>query len=94
MYGRSLPLSTSRVSPKPSRHIFFLTPPPLPRSKVYEYPRKFDENIIRKLLQLEEKVRDIEAGLAEQSETWSNTWLRQQKEKAVSKRQPKKHYEA
>ena len=35
--------------PKPSRHIFFLTPPPLPRSKVYEYPRKFDEDIIRKL---------------------------------------------
>ena len=27
----------------------FLNPPPLPRSKVYEYPRKFDEDIIRKL---------------------------------------------
>ena len=55
------------------------------------------ENLMRILLenflQLEEKVRDIEASLAEQSETWSNTWLRQQKEKAVSKRQPKKRYE-
>ena len=55
------------------------------------------ENLMRILLenflQLEEKVRDIEAGLAEQSETWSNTWLRQQKENAVSKRQPKKRYE-
>ena len=49
-------------------------------------PRKFDEDIIGKLLKVEEKVRDTEASLAEQlrkitGTSQSNTLLRQHKEK-------------